>query len=75
MAASKPADAMNAPDEPIPAVPARFAIAEVRYSLPTMLEELKAERAAGTFAMEKLDQKEIGKLFKAKLSRRAKSPK
>jgi hypothetical protein len=37
MAASKPTDAMNAPDEPNPAVPARFAIAEVRYSLPTML--------------------------------------
>ena len=49
------------------------AIAEVRYSLPEMLHELKAERAASTFAMEKLDQHEIGKLFKARTPRRAKS--
>ena len=54
--------------------PARIQIAEVRYSLPDMLEELKTERMAGTFAMEKLDQQEIGKLFKAK-SARAKSKK
>ena len=47
-------------------------IAEVRYSLPEMLAELKLERAASSFAMEKLDQKEIGKLFKAKATRRAK---
>jgi hypothetical protein len=49
-------------------------IAEVRYSLPEMLEELKLERAASTFAMEKLEQQEIGKLFKAKATR-AKSKK
>lgn len=47
-------------------------LTEVKYSLPLMLEELKAERAAGGFAMEKLDQDEIGKLFKAKAARRAK---
>lgn len=41
-------------------------LTEVKYSLPEMLEELKAERAAATFAMERLDQNEIGKLFKAK---------
>lgn len=52
--------------------PPRLAIAEVRYSLPEMLEELKAERAASTFAMEKLDQNEIGKLFKSKAAPRAK---
>lgn len=45
---------------------------EVKYSLPMLLQELKAERAAGSFAMEKLDQNEIGKLFKAKANRRAK---
>lgn len=45
---------------------------EVRYSLRDLLEELKAERAASTFAMERLDQSEIGKLFKAKQPRRAK---
>jgi len=34
-----------------------------------LLEELKAERAASSFAMEKLDQHEIGKLFKSKSTR------
>lgn len=53
--------------------PAANLIAEVRYSLPQMLAELKLERAAGSYAMEKLDQNEIGKLFKAKASRRAKT--
>ena len=62
-----------APESPSPA-PAHHQIAEVRYSLPEMLEELKAERAAAGFAMEKLDQNEIGKMFKAK-SPRAKSKK
>jgi hypothetical protein len=57
-------------DNPTPLV-----IAEVRYSLPVMLQELKAERAASTFAMEKLDQHEIGKLFKAKPTRRVKPKK
>ena len=47
-------------------VPLRIKISEVRYSLPEMLEELKAERAAASFAMEQLDQQEIGKLFKTK---------
>lgn len=56
-----------------PSAPPAIAIAEVRYSLPEMLHELKAERASGTYAMEKLDQDEIGKLFKAKTLRRAKS--
>ena len=55
-------------------VPARIKIAEVKYSLPEMLEELKAERAAATFAMEQLDQQEIGKIFKSKTPR-AKSKK
>lgn len=55
-----------------PAAPANVQIAEVRYSLPQLLEELKAERSASTFAMEKLGQHEIGKLFKAKGARRAK---
>ncbi|HVU32314.1 MAG TPA: hypothetical protein VHE61_02695 [Opitutaceae bacterium] len=57
------------PDAPIGLVK------EVRYSLPMLLEELKAERAVGAFASEKLDQTEIGKLFKAKAPRRAKPKK
>ncbi len=60
-------------DQAVPA-PAPI-IAEVRYSLPDLLHELKAERAAATFAMEKLDQVEIGKLFKAKTPRRVKPKK
>jgi hypothetical protein len=54
--------------------PARIKIAEVKYSLPEMLEELKAERASASFAMEQLDQQEIGKIFKSKATR-AKSKK
>jgi len=50
-------------------------IAEVRYSLPQLLAELKIERANSTFAMERLDQQEIGKLFKAKPIRRVKPKK
>jgi len=51
-------------------------LAEIKFSLPQLLAELKTERAASAFAMEKLDQTEIGKLFKAKAApRRAKSKK
>lgn len=46
---------------------------EVKYSLPEMLNELKAERSQGILATEKLDQAEIGKLFKPKAPRRVKS--
>ena len=52
----------NPPEETAPlAIPA---IAEVKYSLARMLAELKSERAAGGFAMEKLDQDEISRLFR-----------
>jgi hypothetical protein len=44
---------------------------EVRYSLPALLREIQQERAASSFAMEKLDQTEIGKLFAKKRPRRA----
>jgi hypothetical protein len=54
-------------------VPPTIVLREVKYSLPEMLHELKAERSAGSFAMEKLDQAEIGKLFKPKAPRRVKS--
>jgi hypothetical protein len=52
---------------------AGIVLREVKYSLPDMLRELKAERATGAFASEKLDQSEIGKLFKPKTPRRVKS--
>lgn len=60
---------MSLTPEPNAPVPSRIKLAEVRYSLPEMLEELKAERAAASFAMEQLDQQEIGKLFKTKATR------
>ncbi len=65
---------MSVPSEsPAPGA-VRIVLTEVKYSLPEMLEELKTERASSTFAMEKLDQKEIAKLFKSKATR-AKSKK
>ena len=64
----------NPSTEPAPA--ALAPIAEVRYSLPQLLKELEAERAAGAFAMEKLGQAEIAKMFKApKRTRRVKARK
>ncbi|MFA5265057.1 MAG: hypothetical protein WC378_14630, partial [Opitutaceae bacterium] len=45
-------------------------VAGVRYSLPAMLAEIRNERLTGSYAMEKLDQKEIGKLFKPQKRRR-----
>ena len=48
------------------AAPAKPVLAEVRYSLPDLLAEIDAERGSASFAMEKLDQAEIGKLFKTK---------
>lgn len=73
--ASEPNHAMNSeadshPNSNSPAnISARIKIAEVRYSLPDMLDEIKAERTTSTFAMEQLDQREIGKLFKNKATR------
>lgn len=61
-------------EAPVPA-PAPI-VGEVRYSLPQMLKEIEIERASGSFATEKLDQLEIGKLFKNRAqSRRGKSSK
>lgn len=51
--------------------PAAAAMAEVRYSLPELLREVEAERNAPAFAMEKLDQVEISKLFSKEKKRRA----
>jgi hypothetical protein len=50
----------------IPAAPKSGVLLEVRYSLPEMLAEIDAEKGSASFAMEKLDQAEIGKLFKTK---------
>jgi len=67
---------MSPAPQPDPASPpSSLVLAEVKYSLPEMLHELTAERAAATFAMEKLDQFEIGKLFNTRTPRRAKPKK
>ena len=52
--------------------PKAAVLTEVKYSLPEMLAELEAERGSAMFAMEKLDQAEIGKLFKARKPARVK---
>jgi hypothetical protein len=46
----------------------------VRYSLPDLLLEVKLERDAPAFAMEKLEQVEIAKLFAKNRPRRAVKP-
>lgn len=46
----------------------------VRYSLPDLLREVKLERDAPAFAMEKLEQVEIAKLFQKNRPRRALKP-
>ena len=54
-----------------PSPPATSGITEVRYSLPDLLREVQLERDAPAFAMEKLEQVEIAKLFRKNRPRRA----
>jgi hypothetical protein len=51
---------------PAGAPPKSTVLSEVKYSLPDLLAEIEAEKGSASFAMEKLDQAEIGKLFKSK---------
>ncbi len=62
------------PNQEEPVAPAQDFVAGLRYSLPQMLAEIRTERVSGSYSMEKLDQKEIGKMFKPQKRRRAKSP-
>ncbi|TVR49707.1 MAG: hypothetical protein EA425_11575 [Puniceicoccaceae bacterium] len=57
------------PEESLPKLESN--LHEVRYSLPELLEEVQLERATGSFAMEKLSQTEIKKLFSTKRKVRA----
>jgi hypothetical protein len=50
----------------LPTAPKSTVLSEVKYSLPDLLAEIEAEKGSASFAMEKLDQAEIGKLFKTK---------
>ena len=58
---------------PAPSDPAA-GLAGVRYSLPQLLREVQLERNAPAFAMEKLEQVEIAKLFQKNRARRAIKP-
>ena len=49
-----------------PSPPTPPALAEVKYSLASLLEEIEVERNTSSFAMERLDQHEIGRLFKTR---------
>lgn len=49
-------------------------MAGVRYSLPQLLREVQLERNAPAFAMEKLEQVEIAKLFQKNRPRRVIKP-
>ena len=51
-----------------------FAPPGVRSSLPKLLREVQLEREASAFAMEKLEQGEIAKLFQKNRPRRAVKP-
>lgn len=67
----KPAELPPPEREPAARRPFRQLL-EVRYSLPELLGELGQERNAGSFAMEKLNQAEIGKMFENRRKRRGK---
>jgi hypothetical protein len=55
--------------------PAPPPIAEVRYRLPELLAELRAERSAGLFAQERFSQREIERIFQARRTRHGKRAK
>ncbi|MSU51830.1 MAG: hypothetical protein EXS41_00295 [Opitutaceae bacterium] len=63
---------MNTPKSSLPpfASGSNAPFAEIRYSLPELLREVKKDRASASFAMEKLDQPAITKLFEQHHSRR-----
>ena len=67
---------MNEPEEPAAkpdeAPPSVFA--EVRYSLPELLRDVKLDRTSSLFSMEKLDQDTISRLYEQQNSRRAEKP-
>ena len=44
--------------------------AEVKYSLPELLQDVKLDRSSSLFSMEKLDQDTISRLFEQNNARR-----
>ena len=60
---------MSASPASVPAADA--GLRGVRYSLPQLLREVQLERTTAAFAMEKLEQVEITKVFQKNRPRRA----
>ncbi len=67
---------MSAPDEPPEKQDedSKSPFAEIRYSLPELLRDVKIDRSSGLFSMEKLDQDTISRLYEQQHSRRAQKP-
>ena len=67
---------MKEPDELFPGFDLGSAMpfAEVKYSLPELLRDVKLDRSSSLFSMEKLDQDTISRLFEQHHSRRASPP-
>jgi hypothetical protein len=67
---------MNPPEEspPAPEADSGSPFAEVRYSLPELLKDVKMDRSSSLFSMEKLDQDTISRLYEQHNSRRAQKP-
>jgi hypothetical protein len=65
---------MNKPDESPtpPEEDSASPFAEVRYSLPELLRDVKVDRSSSLFSMEKLDQDTISRLYEQHNSRRGK---
>lgn len=58
-------------EEPKPAgAPQKWRLKEVRYSLRDLLAEVAIEHDTGAFGLQKLQQKEIAKLFPKKTRKR-----
>jgi hypothetical protein len=67
---------MNTPKEPPekPDSASASPFAEIKYSLPELLRDVKLDRSSSLFSMEKLDQDTISRLFEQHNSRRAAKP-
>jgi len=66
---------MSAPKDPStePGEDSSSPFAEVKYSLPDLLRDVKIDKSSSLFSMEKLDQDTISRLFEQYNSRRAPS--
>lgn len=67
---------MKTPDEAPPDSESGSAspFAEIKYSLPELLRDVKLDRSSSLFSMEKLDQDTINRLFEQHNAPRAEEP-